>query len=645
MIDIVEKRGERMNISDLIKNIDELIKIKKYDDALNIIKSSLEENIFEPFLYRLMGQIYERKLDYDRAYLCYEQYINLADNHKEEDILEKLIDWKESRKVTVNNYSIVILTYNNLEYTKVCLESIEKYNKFKNYEIIIIDNNSSDGTKEFLKNTDDIKYIINKENNGFPKGCNQGIEIAERNNDIFLLNNDTIVMPNSIFNLRMGLYSNKNIGATGSTSNYVSYYQQINERFNSIEEYIEFALKNNITDENMYEDRLKLVGFAMMIKREVIDSTGKLDERFSPGNFEDDDYSLRIISNGYRLLLCKDSFILHFGSVSFNKNPNLYNDLLNRNYKKFFEKWGIKSEDLFINYNILSRIEEKSNMNILQLGCACGATLLQLKNINNNYSVYGIENNLNCLKIADKVVNASEKEDDLLSNMKNEYYDYIVFDRNYSYDKSLKYYVEKCIKCLKIGGKILIEVMSNNFEQDNCLTPSNIKTELESQGFENVNLIEVTTNDSKQTNYLVEGIINNKEKCISERQLVFILRRLEFDIDIDENIHNIITLVNKQLIDEEKLIKLIDMNIINKIKVVNLLTVKFFENQVYDVIIPLLVYAYNIDKNNVDTVYNLAYILNAFGESKSALYYLNSFTGLDDSIEELKKSIGEQNYE
>ena len=104
--------------------------------------------------------------------------------------------------IFLNNTSIIILTYNNLNYTKECLDSIKKYTKEGTYEIIIVDNNSTDGTVEYLKSQPDLKVIYNKENMGFPKGCNQGISLASNSNDILLLNNDTIVTNNWLDNLK-----------------------------------------------------------------------------------------------------------------------------------------------------------------------------------------------------------------------------------------------------------------------------------------------------------------------------------------------------------------------------------------------------------------------------------------------------------
>ena len=107
--------------------------------------------------------------------------------------------------------SIIILTYNHLEKTKKCIESIKTYTKNEVYEIIVVDNNSNDDTINWLKTQSDITVIYNKENRGFPSGCNQGISEANKSYDILLLNNDTIVTNNWLTNLRKCLYSKSNI--------------------------------------------------------------------------------------------------------------------------------------------------------------------------------------------------------------------------------------------------------------------------------------------------------------------------------------------------------------------------------------------------------------------------------------------------
>ncbi|NFF81660.1 methyltransferase domain-containing protein [Clostridium botulinum] len=400
------------------------------EGAFNCIREGLKCNIFNGDLYFNMGNIYEMQGECNRAYLCYEHALSYTDNKENKNIfLSAMKNLKLQYDIKVNNYSIIILTYNNLEYTKVCINSIRKYNLNNNYEIIIVDNNSTDGTVEWIKAQNDLKYILNKENKGFPAGCNQGISIAKENNDIFLLNNDTVIMANSIFNLRMGLYSDEKIGATGSVSNSVSYYQQINEQYDNFDEYINFSLNNNITDEKSYEQRVKLVGFAILIKRNVLDKVGLLDERFTPGNFEDDDISFRILKEGYKLLLCKDSYIQHFGSVSFKNKDIKYDELLNINNNKFKEKWGFYSKEIFsIRYDLIEKIDmiklnKDKKINILDIGCGLGATLIKLRESIPSSNIYGLEKNK---EISNVIQNLNILTDIQISNNVN--FNDLVFD-------------------------------------------------------------------------------------------------------------------------------------------------------------------------------------------------------------------------
>jgi O-antigen biosynthesis protein len=289
--------------------------------------------------------------------------------------------------------SIIILTYNKLDYTKLCIESIRKYTKEGTYEIIVVDNNSTDDTALWLNQQKDIKTILNAENLGFPKGCNQGIEIASGEN-ILLLNNDVIVTKSWLENMERCLYNSENVGAVGCVTNSCSYYHVINVQYDSIEKMQEFAVQYNVPNSDLWEERLKLVGFCMLIKKEVVDKVGILDEQFTPGNYEDDDYSARIRKAGYRLILCKDTFIHHFGSTSFKENNVAFLKLLETNRKKFEDKWGF-DPDYFqiIRFDMINliNIPQNSPVKILEIGCLSGGTLLQIKNMYKNASLYGLE--------------------------------------------------------------------------------------------------------------------------------------------------------------------------------------------------------------------------------------------------------------
>ncbi len=89
-----------------------------------------------------------------------------------------------------------------------------------------------------------------------------------------------------------------------------------------------------------------------------------------------------MIESGYKLLLCQDTFIHHFGSVSFKENRNKYTDIMYINRRKFETKWGFNPEySGMIRTDLISKIDDslEANINVLEIGCGIGATLLEIK--------------------------------------------------------------------------------------------------------------------------------------------------------------------------------------------------------------------------------------------------------------------------
>lgn len=111
--------------------------------------------------------------------------------------------------------SIVIVSYNSLPHLRACIESIPGGAGSLPYEVIIVDNNSSDGTPDVIRNeAPSVNLIANTENLGFAKGCNIGIKAA-RGRYILLLNPDTVVGSNALERTHEYLEDNPDLAAAG----------------------------------------------------------------------------------------------------------------------------------------------------------------------------------------------------------------------------------------------------------------------------------------------------------------------------------------------------------------------------------------------------------------------------------------------
>jgi GT2 family glycosyltransferase len=247
----------------------------------------------------------------------------------------------------VPEVSIIIPTLNGLPLTKACLASIETHT-IVDHEVIVIDNGSTDGTVEFLRELGAAGKVIalsNKQNRGFAGAANQGLALA-RGRRVILLNNDTVVTEAWAARMLSIMATQPGCGLVGPVSNYVSGPQQIEGLGEMNNEEIDsFAEGWSLAHQGASVEVKRLVGFCLTIDRAVIDAIGGFDEQFFPGCFEDDDYGLRAMAAGFGLRIAREVFIYHVGGKAFESlgETSLQGALIT-NWERFKAKWGIPQD-------------------------------------------------------------------------------------------------------------------------------------------------------------------------------------------------------------------------------------------------------------------------------------------------------------
>lgn len=307
---------------------------------------------------------------------------------------------------TQRKTAIVLLTYNNLTYNQDCIRSIRKYTAPGTYELIVVDNASADGTREWLLEQPDLALRLNDRNEGFPAGCNIGVALAQKDSDILLLNNDTVVTENWLDNLRTCLYSAPDIGAAGAVSRHHENLQGLDLTYDTLEQMQERAALNNRSDSRRWEEKAFLIGFCLLIRRETLDRIGPLDEAYSPGYVEDNDLSLRILFAGYRLMLCHDCFVHHYLGSEFRKDLSAFYPVLHRNRGLFQNRWGFSTvafDDVkFASLRMYQEGAHEPPERILALNCGIGVTLLKLKFAYPGAQLFGIEPDAAMARVAER---------------------------------------------------------------------------------------------------------------------------------------------------------------------------------------------------------------------------------------------------
>lgn len=235
--------------------------------------------------------------------------------------------------------SIIIPTYNKKELLLQCLDSIAANTPFP-YELIVVDDGSNDGTAKALQARPGIRLAVHESNKGFSGAVNTGLMMA-KGKTILILNNDVIVTERWLENMLACLHSSPDIGAVGPVTNYIGGEQQIEVPYRSLAGMRQFATERNQADQAKWRAVERLVGFCLLLRREAILKTGFFDEGFRVGNYEDDDYCVRLRLLGWRLVIAGDSFIHHLGSETMRGlDARLFEETGQANKDYFHLKWG-----------------------------------------------------------------------------------------------------------------------------------------------------------------------------------------------------------------------------------------------------------------------------------------------------------------
>ncbi len=227
--------------------------------------------------------------------------------------------------------SIIIVNYNVADLLLKCIISVYKYTTVNPFELIVIDNNSSDNSRLLItSNFPDVIWIQNTHNAGFPKANNQGMRMA-KGNYFFLLNPDTELIQDSILRLQSFLESNKHISLVAPMLlNSDKTIQRSLFRFPKIR-YILFEnfYLNFLTSSKYYEDKDLHTGFeidsasgaALFFRRQLIEKIGMLNEKLFW--IEDVDFCYRNVLNGGKNYYLPDTKIIHHSGQSAKKNYNV----------------------------------------------------------------------------------------------------------------------------------------------------------------------------------------------------------------------------------------------------------------------------------------------------------------------------------
>ena len=253
--------------------------------------------------------------------------------------------------------SIVIPTYNNINYLKLCLRSLKKNSSYE-HEIIIHINDGSDGTLNFVK-TNNLKHTISEKNIGLCSSINKAAKLVS-NQYILYSHDDMYFCPDwdKILLNEVKSLDHDNFYFSGtmieSNSGHIVYDFGID-----IDSFKEEELLSKYKHLNFYDHQG--THFAPhLVSKKMWNKVGGFSEEFNPGIASDPDFNMKLWNEGVRIFKGLNDFkVYHFGSLTTRKKKNL---IQNRGDKTFLKKWGFSTK-FFKKYYLRSKTKYDGPLN------------------------------------------------------------------------------------------------------------------------------------------------------------------------------------------------------------------------------------------------------------------------------------------
>ena len=454
------------------------IKVGEFNTAINLLKQAKMLNPNDNEVYFYLSFAYEqlegKQQDDDVIIInsdnkkpaIYGDDLNL---YKNRIALQELISEPDDPLV-----SIVFIAYNNLErLTKPAIECLLKYTQNIDYELILIDNGSTDGTFEYFKSIPMKKKIYRITKNigafyGHMAARNACRGRFTKGKYIVNVPNDVLVTKNWLKNMLICVESDEKIGIVVPMTDNCSNYQTVDLGYKDFDDMQAKAALFNVSNSKKWEERIRVIPFLSLIRCEVW-NLYKADDAFIY-NFADDDLSIQYRRLGYKLIVCGDVFVHHEGSSVVAKNQDKYIQDLEKGRKIFKRKYlGLDAwNDIASNAkNMVKLLPVKNGINkILGIDVCCGASLLEIKNklplfglCNHDLSAFSQQEkywqDLKTICNKDVVCGDIVKID---KRFQKEKFDYILIGSYIQTYKSVKYILNICVNMLETKGILAFKI-------------------------------------------------------------------------------------------------------------------------------------------------------------------------------------------
>lgn len=334
-------------------------KINQIDEAISTFKKAAELNNSDASLYNNLGVLHFKKNLYNDAMTCFEKALSLDAHYNEAQQNLKKVSRILGNNSSVTSHqkdtndsplaSIIIPVFNKVAYTKKCLETLYKNTQGDSFEVIIVDNASTDDTHDFLRQASqqykDFCYIRNEENLRFAGACNQGARGA-RGKYLIFLNNDTEPERGWLLEGIKRLTSSSDIGIVGVKLLYpdrtvqhcgIEFVRIINPDYAIWPIHRFRHTREDDPKVNVPEEVHAVTGACLFIDREFFEEVGQFSEDYGM-YFEDTDLCFKVRARGKKIFYEPRSVVIHHEGKS-SPSQDIINNLNRHAATIFYKRW------------------------------------------------------------------------------------------------------------------------------------------------------------------------------------------------------------------------------------------------------------------------------------------------------------------
>lgn len=347
---------------------------------------------------------------------------------------------------------IVIIAENEAEYVKLSVDSIRMFADVEDLAVTVVDNGSTDGLDEWAKEQTDITYVYMDEGRTpFGKVINQVREALQLKGDMLVMRACFMLTPHCLSNMLKTLQEGTDTGAVGPMSNGLPNYQKLE----GFADYEELVSKIGQVEELSDKRVAGLYYGAVLFRQETLEQLGGFDEELVSPAYVMKDYWLRMIEKDWLIKVNRKSVLWCLRDSAYERNLNAFEEEILK------KKWGMNYFNTKPNNWLVKMIQEGRDkaIHVLEIGCDCGATLLEIQNQYPNADTYGTEINLKALQIASHFSNT------ILNNVEEENlpyepetFDYIIFGDVLEHLHDPLRTLQYCRSFLKSGGCVIASI-------------------------------------------------------------------------------------------------------------------------------------------------------------------------------------------